>query len=219
MIAGLDKILFDTIIARHGGVDAFDALQIEYAGVIVQSILDMRSVSPAERLKLNDCVTDLFLKLPPRVSPKRERGTVNWSKMTLQAAANLYSKVIGDVDADIDDYLVPREETVPGARPAGQAAASAIPPPAPASLTPPVPPGMPPGKAAEGSARAGATAHAPRAPELAPATARGVDFGPFTSDPAPMPDRKVVPLQPARRPTDYDPRLRVFSIYPREETG
>jgi hypothetical protein len=147
----LNKKLFDTVIARHGGAERFDAIQIEYAAIIVQSILDMRTSTPAERAKLNDVITELIPQLPPRVSPKREGRQVNWGKMTLHAAADLYARVIGNPDADIEDLMPPREENAPsGARPAGQAAASPTPPPAPASPTPSVPSG----KATDVSARA-----------------------------------------------------------------
>jgi hypothetical protein len=114
--------VFDALLAERGGRDRFNAFQLEAAMAVAQAMIDLHSTStsPIERTRIVEGAAKMLDRLPAVLPARRERVTVDGSKLTLHEMANLYAKVCGDIDANIEVLMSPREENAPGARPAGQ---------------------------------------------------------------------------------------------------
>jgi hypothetical protein len=112
--------VFDALLAERGGREKFNAFQLEAAMAVAQSMIDLHSAVSVERTRIVEGAAKMLDRLPAVLPARRERVTVDGSKLTLHEMANLYAKVCGDIDANIEVLMSPREENAPGARPAGQ---------------------------------------------------------------------------------------------------
>src|SRR5258707_668111 len=90
--------LFNALVARHGGVERFDAAQIEIARTVIQLMLDLRTAAPGESVKIADAMTRLMDRLPappppPPPAPK-DPSLVGLSVMQL---SRLYERMVANV--------------------------------------------------------------------------------------------------------------------------